>query len=131
MSTVSHCSILKQDVADVNNVTLSDRNGARFKMKSFSFLDRSKGFRLENGLQFSPRGTNMKSKSESLRFEGSGNLDTQESRDIRRKNIGSRGSLRSLPFDKWMVGSMDGREDWRNTTVELVSRLIELIKIFW
>ena len=77
VSTVSHCSILKQDIADVNNVTLSDWNGARFKMKSFSFLDRSKGFRLENGLQFGPRGTNTKSKSESLRLVGRGNLDTQ------------------------------------------------------
>ena len=131
VSTVCHCGVFEQDITDVNDVTLSDWYCTRFEVKSFSFLDRRKSFRLENIFQFGSRGANSESEIKGFCLVRRGNLNTQESGNISRKDFGLRGRLRSLPFDKRMVRCMNCRKDWREAAVKLVSILTEIVKVFW
>ena len=44
MSMVCHCCIFEQNITNVNNVTLSYRDGAGFKMESFAFFAEASAF---------------------------------------------------------------------------------------
>ena len=108
----------------MNNVTIGYRNVGGFEVNIFTFLDRSKCRWLENRLQFRSRSANTKSKSKSLCLVWRCNLDTQKSRDIRRKQFGSRVNLRSLLLNKWMVCSVNWE---RMVAIRLLKSCLDLL----